>query len=58
MVDYNARRSDMDPQHTDALAVGDVAPDFQLPSSTGHEIGLREYRGREHVVLFFVRAYQ
>jgi peroxiredoxin len=48
----------MDPQRTDALAVGDLAPGFQLPSSTGHEIGLGDYRGRAHVVLFFVRAYQ
>jgi thioredoxin-dependent peroxiredoxin len=48
----------MDPQHTATLAVGDLAPDFQLPSSTGHEIDLHDYRGRAHVVLFFVRAYQ
>jgi peroxiredoxin len=57
-MDYNVRRREMDPQRTDALAVGDLAPDFQLPSSTGHEIGLGDYRGRAHVVLFFVRAYQ
>jgi peroxiredoxin len=48
----------MDPQRIDALAVGDLAPDFALPSSTGHEIHLGDYRGRTHVVLFFVRAYQ
>jgi peroxiredoxin len=48
----------MDPQRNDALAVGDLAPDFALPSSTGNEIRLSDYRGRAHVVLFFVRAYQ
>jgi peroxiredoxin len=48
----------MDPEHTRALAVGDLAPDFHLPASTGREIALGEYRGRVHVVLFFVRAYQ
>jgi peroxiredoxin Q/BCP len=47
----------MDPEHTSALAVGDLAPDFHLPASTGREITLGEYRGR-HVVLFFVRSYQ
>ena len=48
----------MDPEHTSALAVGDLAPDFTLPASTGREIALGSYRGTKHVVLFFVRAYQ
>jgi peroxiredoxin len=48
----------MDPQHTSELAVGDLAPDFRLPDSTGREIALSEYRGHTHVVLFFVRSYQ
>ena len=47
----------MDPEHTSELAVGDLAPDFHLPASTGREIALGEYRDRAHVVLFFVRAY-
>jgi peroxiredoxin Q/BCP len=48
----------MDPEHSDALAVGEPAPDFRLPASTGSEVALSEYRGRSHVVLFFVRAFQ
>ena len=48
----------MDPQHTSELAVGDLAPDFHLPASTSREIALSDYRGRTHVVLFFVRSYQ
>jgi peroxiredoxin len=47
----------MDPNRTGALAVGDLAPDFNLPASIGQEITLGEYRGRVHVVLFFVRVY-
>lgn len=39
------------------LAVGDHAPDFRLPAGDGHEIALSDYRGKAHVVLFFVRAY-
>ncbi len=48
----------MDPERTSELAVGDPAPDFHLPASTNHEIALSDYRGRTHVVLFFVRSYQ
>ena len=48
----------MDPEHTNALAVGDLAPDFALPASTGREMALGSYRGVKHVVLFFLRAYQ
>jgi peroxiredoxin Q/BCP len=40
------------------LSIGDPAPDFRLPASTGGEIGLADYRGRAHVVLFFVREYR
>jgi len=40
-----------------ALAVGDLAPDFHLPANIGREIALGDYRGKEHVALFFVRAY-
>jgi peroxiredoxin Q/BCP len=47
----------MEPERTSSLNVGDLAPDFHLPSSAGREIALGDYRGRAHVVLFFVRAY-
>lgn len=35
-----------------ALAVGDKAPDFTLPSTTGEMVSLRQLRGKK-VVLFF-----
>lgn len=36
-----------------ALRVGDPAPDFELPSSTGEMVRLSDYRGKSEVVLFF-----
>jgi hypothetical protein len=48
---------DMDTDNERDLAVGDLAPDFRLPASDGREITLSAYRGKAHVVLFFVRAY-
>jgi thioredoxin-dependent peroxiredoxin len=33
--------------------VGDPAPDFTLPASTGETISLSDFRGRAEVVLFF-----
>jgi thioredoxin-dependent peroxiredoxin len=39
------------------LAIGDPAPDFRLPGGDGREFALSAYRGKAHVVLFFVRAY-
>jgi cytochrome oxidase Cu insertion factor (SCO1/SenC/PrrC family) len=36
-----------------ALKVGDKAPDFTLPSSTGEKISLSQFQGKKPVVLFF-----
>ena len=36
-----------------ALKVGDKAPDFTLPSTTGDKISLNQFRGNKPVVLFF-----
>jgi hypothetical protein len=39
-----------------AVAVGEQAPDFTLPSTTGEPISLRQFRGKQHVLLeFYVR---
>jgi peroxiredoxin len=40
------------------LKVGDMAPDFTLPSTTGKPIHLADYRGKKNVVLaFYVLAF-
>ncbi len=38
------------------LIVGARAPDFKLPSNTGGEIALSDFRGKK-VILFFVREF-
>jgi peroxiredoxin Q/BCP len=40
-----------------ALEVDDKAPDFTLPSTTGKEVSLSQYRGKQNVLLeFFISA--
>jgi len=39
-----------------SLKVGDMAPDFQLSSSTGKPIKLSDFRGKQSVVLTFFPA--
>jgi len=39
-----------------ALEVGDKAPDFTLPSTTGGKISLSQFRGKKHVLLEFYIA--
>jgi len=36
-----------------ALDVGEPAPDFTLPSTTGEEISLSQFLGRKHVLIQF-----
>ena len=36
-----------------ALEVGDKAPDFTLPSTTGEKISLSQFRGKKLVLLEF-----
>ncbi len=36
-----------------ALQVGDKAPPFELPSTTGEKLKLADYLGKQPVVLFF-----
>jgi thioredoxin-dependent peroxiredoxin len=41
-----------------ALKVGDTAPDFSLPASTGKTVTLAEFHGKRSVVLaFFPKAF-
>ena len=42
---------------TDELAAGSPAPNFELPSSSGGEVALADYRDNANVMLFFVREY-
>jgi peroxiredoxin len=37
--------------------ISSPAPDFKLTANDGRQIGLTEYHGKSHVVLFFVREY-
>jgi peroxiredoxin len=38
------------------VKVGDVAPDFTLPSISGEKVSLKQYLGKKNVVLSFVPA--
>ncbi len=41
-----------------ALEVGDKAPGFSLPSTTGEKISLSQFRGKKHVLLaFYIRDF-
>jgi peroxiredoxin len=37
--------------------IGSPAPDFRLESNEGVIVRLSEYRGRAHVVLYFMREF-
>ena len=37
-----------------AIAVGDMAPDFDLPANGGKTMRLSDFRGRNAVLVFYV----
>ena len=39
-----------------SLKIGDEAPDFTLPSTTGEKVKLSDFRGKKNVVLAFFPA--
>jgi peroxiredoxin len=39
-----------------AVRVGDKAPDFKLPSTTGKDISLSDFRGKKNVLIEFYVA--
>ena len=41
------------PASAAALAVGDTAPDFELPGSKGEKVKLSSYKGKKNVVAAF-----
>ncbi len=38
------------------VEVGETAPDFTLPSTTGEKISLSQFRGKKHVLIEFYIA--
>jgi len=34
-----------------------MAPEFSLPATSGAEVKLSDYRGKNNVVLFFIREF-
>ncbi len=38
------------------LNVGDLAPDFTLPSQTGESVSLKDFKGLRLVLYFFPKA--
>jgi peroxiredoxin Q/BCP len=38
------------------LEVGDKAPDFSLPSDSGAEVSLKDFKGHTLVLYFFPKA--
>ena len=46
--------TDWDPETMNSVAIGRLAPDFELQSAQGDTIRLSDYRGEKAVVLVFV----
>jgi peroxiredoxin len=55
LLSFNLFAQALQPPHTQ-LKVGDMAPDFTLPATTGGKVTLSDYRGKFNVVLAFFPA--
>ena len=44
------------PRENRVLQIGDPAPDFYLRLADGREVRLSDYRGRQHILLVFLRG--
>ena len=55
LLSANLLAQGLQPPHT-SLKVGDVAPDFSLPSTAGGSVRLSDFRGKSNVVLAFFPA--
>lgn len=56
---FNVGAQDQKPAiATTNLKVGDIAPDFTLPSDQGSSVSLSSFRGKKNVILaFYVLAF-
>lgn len=45
------------PKQSRFVALGKQAPDFELPTVAGGKVRLSDYRGKQHVVLVFLRGF-
>jgi hypothetical protein len=48
---------DLPPTDLERVAIGELAPDFSLPSYHGDIVTLSDYRGEKNVVLVFYRGH-
>jgi peroxiredoxin Q/BCP len=39
-----------------AIDINDKAPEFTLPDQNGHEVSLKDFRGKTVVLFFFPKA--
>jgi peroxiredoxin len=47
----------MESKEISSVEIGSPVPEFRLPSNTGKNIGVGEYKDRSNLVLFFVREF-
>jgi hypothetical protein len=52
----SGRERSLMPRENRVLHIGDPAPDFCLRLADGPEVRLSDYRGRQHILLFFLRG--